>query len=208
MSAAAAPWPRSRVIFLTPPPAPGGHTRALAPWLDPWLEARAPAEEILLVGATLDAANDLARSVVQEKRAAFGWHRLTLSSLAAAIAQPALATRGPAPLSRIATDAIVARLVHRLSEESGLGRYDAIAATPGFPRAVAGALEELRLARLPPDTVGAVAPDLVPLIGALENELNGEGLTDWSGVLALATESMADTGVPRGLVCPLRSGPP
>ena len=98
--------------------------------------------------------------------------------------------------------------MHRLSEESGLGRYDAIAATPGFPRAVAGALEELRLARLPPDAVGAVAPDLVPLIGALENELNGEGLTDWSGVLALATESMADTGVPRGphLVSVLREG--
>src|SRR5207342_2577031 len=75
-----------------------------------------------------------------------------------------------------------------------LGRYYAIAATPGFPRAVAGVLEDLRLARLAPDTVGPVAPDLVPLIGAYENELNGESLADWSDVLALATESVARTG--------------
>src|SRR5580704_5448873 len=79
-----------------------------------WLEARAAAEQVLIVGATLDAANDLARGVAKEKKAAFGWHRLTLSQLAAAIAAPALAARGLVPLSRVGTEAIVARLVHRL----------------------------------------------------------------------------------------------
>jgi NAD(P)-dependent dehydrogenase (short-subunit alcohol dehydrogenase family) len=59
-----------------------------------WLEGRAAAEEVLIVGATLDAANELARGVAKEKGAAFGWHRLTLSPLAAAIAAPVLATRG------------------------------------------------------------------------------------------------------------------
>jgi hypothetical protein len=37
-----------------------------------WLKARAPAEEILIIGATLGAANELARSLAQEKRASFG----------------------------------------------------------------------------------------------------------------------------------------
>ena len=59
-----------------------------------WLEGRAAAEEVLIVGATLDAANELARGVAKEKGAA--WHRLTLSPLAAAIAAPVLATRGQA----------------------------------------------------------------------------------------------------------------
>src|SRR5260370_39848889 len=80
-----------------------------------WLAGRAPAEEVLIVGATLDAANELTRGVAKEKRAAFGWHRLTLSSLAAAIARPALATRRLIPFSRIGTEAIVARLVYRLN---------------------------------------------------------------------------------------------
>ena len=66
--------------------------RALA-----WLEGRVPAEEVLIVGATLDAANELARRVAKERGAAFGWHRLTLSQLAAAIAAPALAARGLIP---------------------------------------------------------------------------------------------------------------
>src|SRR3954452_12785507 len=88
--------------------------RALA-----WLEGRAPAEEVLIVGATLDAANELARRVANESCAAFGWHRLTLAQLAAAIAAPALAARGLIPLSRVGTEAIVARLVHRLRAEGG-----------------------------------------------------------------------------------------
>jgi hypothetical protein len=95
--------------------------RALA-----WLEGRLPAEEVLIVGATLDAVNELARRVAKERGAAFGWHRLTLSQLAAAIAAPALAARGLIPLSRVGTEAIVARLVHRLRTEGGLGRSDAV----------------------------------------------------------------------------------
>ena len=58
-----------------------------------WLEGREPAEGVLIVGASLDAANELARAVAQMKGAAFGWHRLSLSQLAAALAGPMLATR-------------------------------------------------------------------------------------------------------------------
>jgi hypothetical protein len=39
-----------------------------------WLKARAPAEELLIIGASLDAANELARGVVQTSGSAFGWH--------------------------------------------------------------------------------------------------------------------------------------
>jgi hypothetical protein len=58
-----------------------------------WLETREPAEEALIIGATRDAANELARGVAQMKGAAFGWHRLTLTQLAAALARPTLAAR-------------------------------------------------------------------------------------------------------------------
>ena len=55
-----------------------------------WLESRVPAEEVLIIGASLDAANELARRVAEEKGAAFGWHRLTLPQVAAVLAAPCL----------------------------------------------------------------------------------------------------------------------
>jgi hypothetical protein len=36
-----------------------------------WFETRTAAEEVLIVGATLDAANELARKVAKKKEAAF-----------------------------------------------------------------------------------------------------------------------------------------
>jgi hypothetical protein len=62
-----------------------------------WLESRVLADEVLIIGASLDAANELSRRVAQEKGAAFGWHRLTLPQLAAAIAAPVLAERKLVP---------------------------------------------------------------------------------------------------------------
>jgi len=156
-----------------------------------WLKKRTAAEEVLIVGATLDAANELARGVLDEQRAAFGWHRLTLPALAAAIARPELALRNRAPLSRIGTEAVVARILHRLKESGGFGRYDTVSNTPGFPRGIASIIQELRLAKLPLDAVVAVAPDLVPLIEAYQRELDDAHVTDWAGLLALATECVS-----------------
>jgi hypothetical protein len=94
-----------------------------------WLEGRVLAEEVLVIGASLDAANELARRVAKEKGAAFGWHRLTLPQLAAALAAPMLAERQLAPLSRLGAQAIIARVVHRLKAQGGLGRYQPVGET-------------------------------------------------------------------------------
>jgi hypothetical protein len=50
--------------------------------------------------------------VAQRKGAAFDWHRLTLTQLAAALAAPALAARGIVPLSRLGIEAMATRVVH------------------------------------------------------------------------------------------------
>src|SRR3954454_19123933 len=101
-----------------------------------WLESRGQSEEVLVVGATLDGANELARAVAKDKGAAFGWHRLSFSQLAFAIGSPALSSRGLVPLSRVGTEATVARLVHQLKADVQLGQYRAAADAPGFPRAI------------------------------------------------------------------------
>jgi hypothetical protein len=154
-----------------------------------WLESRVPAEEVLIIGASLDAANELARRVAEEKGAAFGWHRLTLPQLAAALAGPVLAERKLAPLSRLGAEAIVASVMHRLKARGGLGRYQPVGETPGFARAIAAVIAELRLARLTSDAIGKVAPDLTRLTEAYEAALAEAELIDWPGVLNLAREA-------------------
>jgi hypothetical protein len=153
-----------------------------------WLAGREAGEELVIVGATLGAANELARSLAKAKGAAFGWHRLTLAQLAASIALPELTARGLASISHIGTEATVARLVHRLKTEGRVGRFAPIASTPGFPRAIAGVITELRLACLSSDAVSSAAPDLEPLLAAYEAELTKLALTDWPGILLLAAE--------------------
>jgi ATP-dependent helicase/nuclease subunit B len=152
-----------------------------------WLESKASAEEILIVAATLDAANELARQIAKEKGAVFGWHRFTFSGLAAALAAPLLSEKKLAPLSRLGTEAIMARVVHQIKTESGLGRYEPVGNTPGFSRAVAAVMAELRLARQTA-AIGAVAPNLVPLADGYGAALAEASLVDWSEVLRFATE--------------------
>src|ERR1700687_4813611 len=93
-----------------------------------WLETRDAAEEVLILGASPGAANELARSLAKTKGAAFGWHRLT--QLAANIALPVLTERGRASISQIGAEATVARILYRLRIEQRLGRFQPIAHTP------------------------------------------------------------------------------
>jgi ATP-dependent helicase/nuclease subunit B len=151
-----------------------------------WLATKAGGEEILILGANIGAVNDLVRIQAADKQAAFGWHRLTLAQLAATIAMPVLTEHGLASVSRLGNEAIVARLVHRFRSDGGLGRYEAVAGTPGLPRALAGVMAELRLARLAPDNVASVDPDLARFLTAYLAELTETSLTDWAGVLAMA----------------------
>jgi hypothetical protein len=121
-----------------------------------WLESRAPTEEVLIIGASLDAANELARRIAEEKGAVFGWQRLTLPRLAA----PLLSERKLAPLSPLGTEAVMARVVHRAKTESSLGRYEPIGNTPRFSQPVAAVMAELRLATQSPAAISAVAANL------------------------------------------------
>jgi ATP-dependent helicase/nuclease subunit B len=164
-----------------------------------WLEARQPAEEILILGGNLDAANELARDVAQARGAAFGWHRLSLAQLAALLAAPELASRGLVSVSPLGVRAICARVVHKLGADGALGRFAGIASGPGFVPALASVTTELRLAKLRPDALHDVAPDLMPLFRAYESMLVDGGFTDWAGLLALATEALANESLTRRL---------
>jgi hypothetical protein len=174
-------FPEMAAVVVTSPAASSRTYRARS-----WLSGRAGDEEVLVLAATLNGANELARSLAKEKGSAFGWHRLTLARLAGILARPALTGQGLASVSQLGSEAIVARVVHQLKAERRLGRFESIANTPGFPRAIAGVISELRLARLSPDDVTSIAPDVARLLAAYEAELVEMRVTDWAGVLVTA----------------------
>ena len=104
------------------------------------------------------------------------------------------------PLGHLGVQAICARVVHRLAAEAALGRYSNIADGPGFARALARVVTELRLAKLGPDALRSVAPDLLPLFEAYESNLAEDGFTDWAGVLTIATDAVMSDGFTHRLI--------
>ena len=145
-----------------------------------WLKARAPAEEILIIGATLGAANELARRLAQERRASFGYHRLTFGQLASALARPVLAAQRTVPLGALGIQAVANRAIHKLSEIGRLGRYAKLTSGPGFARAIANVITELRLEQVEPDALAHVAPDLRPLLQEYQRGLAEHRCPPWT----------------------------
>ena len=169
-----------------------------------WLAERQPGEELLVIGATLDAANDLIRNhigdppgsaigaVASDSSAAFGWHRASLGQLAFSIASPALAMLGIAAVTPLSVQAVVARVLQRLGEEGGLGRYQPIRDLPGFPVAVADTLTELRLAGVTAARLQPVAPELGGILESYRHELAQSAITDRAGVIEAALTTFTD----------------
>jgi hypothetical protein len=154
-----------------------------------WLDGRAPGEEVLVVGATPDAANELLRRAAESRDAAFGWHRTTLPRLAAALA---LQTgSGALPVGSLVCEAVAARVIHAERNGSGLGRFAAVEEGPGLVRAVARVIDELRLAAVPAERVEKESPELARWLRSFDAVLRDEGFADRARLLALAKQSLA-----------------
>ncbi|MGZ6141980.1 MAG: hypothetical protein ACXWLM_01520, partial [Myxococcales bacterium] len=148
-----------------------------------WLAARGPAQRVLVVGATQEAASGLLREAALRVPAAFGWQRFTLGRLAAVVASDALAARGLSPLSPLGIEALCARVVHQLGNAGARGNFQPVARQPGLARALAQSLQEVRLAGARP------GGDLGRLLAAYEAELSRAKLADRAEVLRLALEA-------------------
>ncbi len=150
-----------------------------------WLEARGRATQLGIIGATMQAAADLARTVGQRAGATFGWHRFTLPLLARELAGSSLALRGLSPVGNLAVQAVCARVVHVAAASGRLGRFAPIADRPGLPRALARSFAELRLDGRAIDLADA---DLAVLLADYEKALAHAGLADRAELFATATE--------------------
>ncbi len=161
-----------------------------------WLAARAPDEQVLVVGANHAAAAELIREVARDKGSGFGWHRTTLGRLAAELAKLALAETGLVPVGMPVVEALCARVIYELGERGELGRLASVAEQPGLPRALARTLTELRMA-------GVTSVDdrtLTAALAALDRQLATEKLADRAAVFASAIAiARGQTASPRRL---------
>lgn len=127
----------------------------------------APGARVLVVGASRGAADDLIREVAATVPATFGIQRLSLTQLAARTALVALAADGTTPSTWLGAEAIATRAVFDATRDGALRYFAPVAATPGFSRALARTLQELRLAGLRGDSLVPLPPAGPDLAGLL-----------------------------------------
>lgn len=159
----------------------------------------ARAEDVHVVGASRGAADDLVRSLASRSGATIGLHRFSLTHLAVRLAAPALAADGYALSTHLGSEAVAARAAFDAHQDGALAYFDPVARTPGFARALARTLQELRLARVHPSALAGLplgGPDLAALLGRFERFFASATARDRATLFTVATAVVEAGGAP------------
>jgi ATP-dependent helicase/nuclease subunit B len=150
-----------------------------------WLREQPRSQPILIVGASAQAAAELARASLGRGESTFGWRRLSLTRLATWIAEDVLAARQLAPATMLAIEAVWTRVVHRLDHANQLGVFAGVADRPGLARALARTVHELRMAAV---DLTRVPADLSRVVRYFDDALSAAGLVDRAKLFEIAAE--------------------
>src|SRR5580704_9901124 len=105
--------------------------------------------ETILIAPSHSAGEDL----VHGTEGLAGVHRMTLIQLARDLAWPSMADLKLAPVTALGLEALAARAVYHARAAHELKYFEPVAELPGFARALARTLGELRLAGIPVDAL-------------------------------------------------------
>jgi CRISPR/Cas system-associated exonuclease Cas4 (RecB family) len=148
----------------------------------------------LIVAASRGAADDLARSMARRHGATFGLTRFSLTELAARAAASRLARARRAASTDVGGQAMAARAAFDALAAGELTYFDPVAFMPGFPRALARTLHELRLAGVAAGRLahaGEGAADVARLLARVEEQLAQAGAEDRAALFRLGAEAVA-----------------
>src|SRR5271156_756187 len=165
-----------------------------------WLEAQPTATEILVIASVKEAADDLVRAFALARGAMLGVHRMTLNRLVGLLAAEELADAGLAPADGLAAEAVAARAVFRLAPTGALAHFDSVLKLPGFSRALARTLIELRWNNIGPDdlrAIGGPGEAIAATLAQFDAELADAKLIDRAGMLKVATRAVLASEPPR-----------
>ena len=160
-----------------------------------FVETHAARGDVWLVGASRGAVDDLARAIAASAGATIGLHRFSLTQLAARLAAPILAAQGLAPVTYLGSEAVAARATFEAQRDGALDYFAPVAKTPGFPRALARTLQELRLAsvnagRIREKVPELGGPDLAVLLERFEEQFANASATDRATLFDAATRAL------------------
>src|SRR4051794_19541386 len=165
-----------------------------------FVEARANHGDVVIVGASRGAADDLARRIAADRGATVGIHRFSVTQLAARLAAPILAAQELAPVTYLGSEAVAARATFDAERDAALAYFAPVARTPGFPRALARTLQELRLAQVEASRLRDLplgGGDLAALLERFDQQFAEASATDRAALFDAATQavlSSAETG--------------
>ena len=125
--------------------------------------------------------------------ATFGLHRASLTQLAVRLAAAEMARLGLAPATALGAEAVAARVSFEALRERALAYFAPVARFPGFARALAATLGELRLGGV---SAGALAKldgptrDVATLAQRFEAQLEDGKVADRAALLAMGTRAL------------------
>jgi CRISPR/Cas system-associated exonuclease Cas4 (RecB family) len=157
-----------------------------------------PTTELIVIAATRGAADDFVREV-SSSRATFGLHRFSLVELAARAAAVDAAAMGRVAGTQTNAEALAARVTFDAIAAEELGYFGPVAETPGFPKALARTIHELRLASLPSTELdartallGAPWRDLARLLSRIDQQLDAAAVSDRAVLFSMASAAWRD----------------
>ncbi len=156
----------------------------------------APGDEVLLLGASRGAVDDFARGIALAKGATFGLHRLSFTQLAARLAALQLASSDRAPATTLGHEAVATRATFESHREDALEYFSPVARTPGFPKALARTLAELRLAGTSGERLSGLSrsgPDLAELLNRVELLMGEAGASDRAALFETAAKALGSS---------------
>ena len=163
-----------------------------------FLAARPAHAEAAIVGASRGAADDFVRSLARLSGATFGLSRFSLTELAARIAAERSDVDRRAPGSQAGAEAVAARAVFDARAAGEISYFAPVAGMPGFPKALARTLHELRLDGVEPDALATGAPgiaDLQALLQRFDEAMTRASVSDRAALFVSAAEACEGRGV-------------
>ncbi len=156
-----------------------------------FLAGRPSSTELVIVGASRGAADDFARAVARTAGATFGLMRFSFTGLAVQCAAARAAVGARVAGTSAGAEAMAARAVFDAVAAGELEYFAPVASMPGFPKALARTLHELRLAGIPADrfAAGPGVRDLARLVERVEEQLARASVDDRAALLRAAADA-------------------
>jgi len=158
-----------------------------------FIRSFAAATELLLVGSSREAVDDLVRGLAHTSGATFGLHRFSFTQLAARLAIGRLAAAGVTPSSVVGAEALAARAAYEASVRNELPYFAPVTKFPGFAHATAATIGDLRAAGVAGDRLDALeesGPDHAALLECFQEQMERVLVADRTLLLQAALEEV------------------